>query len=185
MLSLIWHNFLLQRDRRFEKLMRKRGFIIKLMGQDGACLFRSVADQVYGDQEMHAVVRNHCMDYIVSMVFISVFKDIFFFRFILLLTQFLTFQAANRDFFSQYLTEDVGSYVNRKRKHNVHGNHIEMQALSEMYNRPVEVFCYRSGKIYKSSKFLNSSKTLFFHANFLFSLTFIRSNQHLSWYAQN
>lgn len=57
---------LLQRDRRFEKLMKKRGFVIKPMGQDGACLFRSVADQVYGDQEMHAVVRNHCMDYIVK-----------------------------------------------------------------------------------------------------------------------
>jgi OTU domain-containing protein 5 len=37
------------------------------MEQDGACLFRAVADQVYGDQEMHAVVRSHCMDYIVSM----------------------------------------------------------------------------------------------------------------------
>ena len=61
----------LQRDRRFEKLMRKRGFIIKQMGQDGACLFRSVADQVYGDQEMHAVVRNHCMDYIVSINYAS------------------------------------------------------------------------------------------------------------------
>ena len=24
------------------------------------------ADQVYGDQEMHSVVRNHCMDYMVS-----------------------------------------------------------------------------------------------------------------------
>lgn len=59
-------NSLLQRDRRFEKLMKKRGFVIKPMGQDGACLFRSVADQVYGDQEMHAVVRNHCMDYIVK-----------------------------------------------------------------------------------------------------------------------
>ena len=55
-----------QRDRRFEKMMRKRGFIVKPMGEDGACLFRSVADQVYGDQEMHAVVRSHCMDYIVS-----------------------------------------------------------------------------------------------------------------------
>jgi hypothetical protein len=36
------------------------------MEQDGACLFRAVADQVYGDQEMHAIVRSHCMDYIVS-----------------------------------------------------------------------------------------------------------------------
>lgn len=27
----------------------------------------SIADQVYGDQEMHSVVRNHCMDYMVSL----------------------------------------------------------------------------------------------------------------------
>ena len=46
--------------------MRKRGFIIKRMGEDGACLFRAVSDQVYGDQEMHSTVRKHCMDYIVS-----------------------------------------------------------------------------------------------------------------------
>lgn len=39
--------------------------------------------------------------------------------------------------------------MNRKRKHNVHGNHIEMQAMSEMYNRPVEVFCYRSGEHFR------------------------------------
>ena len=38
------------------------------MEQDGNCLFRAVADQVYGDQEMHAVVRSHCMDYIVSKI---------------------------------------------------------------------------------------------------------------------
>lgn len=36
------------------------------MGEDGACLFRAVSDQVYGDQEMHSIVRKHCMDYIVS-----------------------------------------------------------------------------------------------------------------------
>lgn len=57
----------MQRDRWFEKSIRRKGFIIKQMEQDGACLFRAVADQVYGDQEMHAVVRSHCMDYIVSI----------------------------------------------------------------------------------------------------------------------
>jgi OTU domain-containing protein 5 len=29
-------------------------------------LFRAVSDQIYGDQEMHSMVRKHCMDYIVS-----------------------------------------------------------------------------------------------------------------------
>lgn len=57
-----------QKDRLFEKKMRKKGLTVKRMGEDGACLFRAVADQVYGDQEMHAVVRRHCMDYIVSCV---------------------------------------------------------------------------------------------------------------------
>ena len=28
------------------------------------CLFS--ADQVYGDQEMHSIVRKHCMDYMVK-----------------------------------------------------------------------------------------------------------------------
>lgn len=104
----------LERDRLFEKRMRKKGLLVKQMGEDGACLFRAVADQVYGDQEMHAVVRKHCMDYI----------------------------AANGDYFSQYVTEDFNTYVNRKRLDFTHGNHIEMQAMSEMYNRNIEVFCY-------------------------------------------
>lgn len=51
--------------------MRKRGFTIKRMGEDGACLFRAVSDQVYGDQEMHSTVRKNCMDYIVSVLFFA------------------------------------------------------------------------------------------------------------------
>ena len=45
------------------------------------------------------------------------------------------------------MTEDFTAYVTRKRLDNVHGNHIEMQALSEMYNRPIEVFCYSIGTV--------------------------------------
>lgn len=100
-------------ERTFEtQLKEKRGFIIKRMGEDGACLFRAVADQVYGDQEMHSVVRQHCVDYM----------------------------AKNNDFYKQFVTEDFTMYLNRKRADNCHGNHIEMQALSELYNRPIEVY---------------------------------------------
>ena len=42
------------------------GYVIKKMQEDGSCLFRAVADQIYGDEEMHSSVRGHCMDYIVS-----------------------------------------------------------------------------------------------------------------------
>ncbi|XP_075434415.1 OTU domain-containing protein 5 isoform X2 [Ascaphus truei] len=104
-----------QQEHWFEKtLQEKKGFIIKQMKEDGACLFRAVADQVYGDQDMHEVVRKHCMDYLMK----------------------------NADYFSNYVTEDFTSYINRKRKNNCHGNHIEMQAMAEMYNRPVEVYQY-------------------------------------------
>ncbi|XP_029103469.1 OTU domain-containing protein 5-A-like isoform X2 [Scleropages formosus] len=104
----------------FEKALReKKGFVIKKMKEDGACLFRAVADQVYGDQDMHDLVRKHCMDYLMK----------------------------NADYFSNYVTEDFTTYINRKRKNNCHGNHIEMQAMAEMYNRPVEVYQYSTEPI--------------------------------------
>ncbi|KAG8237654.1 hypothetical protein J437_LFUL017649 [Ladona fulva] len=84
------------------------------MGEDGACLFRAVADQVFGDQEMHSIVRNQCMDFLLL----------------------------NKDHYKQYMTEDLDAYVTRKRNDFVHGNHIELQALSEMFNRAIEVFSY-------------------------------------------
>ncbi|BFZ08965.1 hypothetical protein BsWGS_12004 [Bradybaena similaris] len=97
-----------------QALKEKKGFIIKKMGEDGACLFRAVADQVYGDQEMHGVVRKHCLDYM----------------------------SKNADFYSQYVTEDFTMYINRKRMDSCHGNHLEIQAVTELFNRPVEVYQY-------------------------------------------
>ncbi|PVD25049.1 hypothetical protein C0Q70_15546 [Pomacea canaliculata] len=102
-------------ERRFEQALKeKRGFVIKKMGEDGACLFRAVADQVFGDQEMNSDVRNMCIDYM----------------------------AKNAEFFSQYVTEDFKTYLNRKRMDSCHGNHLEIQAIAELFNRPVEVYQY-------------------------------------------
>ncbi|EHB06384.1 OTU domain-containing protein 5 [Heterocephalus glaber] len=109
-----------QQEHWFEKALRdKKAFTIKQMKEDGACLFRAVADQVYGDQDMHEVVRKHCMDYLMK----------------------------NADYYSNYVTEDFTTYINRKRKNNCHGNHIEMQAMAEMYNRPLEVYQYSTEPI--------------------------------------
>ena len=133
----------LEKDRKFELMMRKKGYLIKSMVEDGSCLFRAVADQIFGDQEMHGVVRNHCMDYIVSqficqqrVILIALHSYVWFF-----------FQAQNSDYFSQYLTEDIHEYVARKRYLGVHGNHLEIQALSEMYNRPIHIYCYSAEPI--------------------------------------
>ena len=107
------------KDLRFERVMRRKGYIIKKMGEDGACLFRAVADQLYGDEEMHQAVRTQCLDYI----------------------------ERNADYFSQYVTENFAEYVRRKRRSHVHGNHLEIQALAEMYCRPIHIYSYSSEPI--------------------------------------
>ena len=56
-------------------------------------------------------------------------------------------QAKNSDYFSQYVTEDFGEYLKRKSLDHSHGNHIEIQAMSEMFNRPIEVYHYGSEPI--------------------------------------
>ena len=63
---------------------------------------------------------------------------------------FFYVKAANQEFFSHFVAEDFSTYVDRKRQEYVHGNHIEMQAMSEMYNRNVELFCYSTGKLVRS-----------------------------------
>ena len=108
-------NNLNELEMRFARALKeKKGFVIKSVQEDGACLFRAVSDQVFGDEEMHATVRQNCMDYIVK----------------------------NADFFRSYITEDFDHYITRKRRQHCHGNHIEMIALSELYNRPIEVYEY-------------------------------------------
>ncbi|GFR98402.1 OTU domain-containing protein 5 [Elysia marginata] len=97
-----------------QALSEKKGFIIKKMGEDGACLFRAVADQIYGDQEMHGCVRKMCLEYM----------------------------QKNAEFYSQYVTEDFTTYINRKKMDKCHGNHLEIQAMTELFNRPVEVYQY-------------------------------------------
>lgn len=56
-----------EKELQFEKKINKKGWVIKKMAEDGACLFRAVADQIYGDQDMHSVLRKLCIDYIVSI----------------------------------------------------------------------------------------------------------------------
>ncbi|VDL99834.1 unnamed protein product [Schistocephalus solidus] len=58
-----------------------------------------------------------------------------FFRF-----TFYDLKVKNREHFSQYVTEDFDRYLQRKRHPNCYGNHLEIQAISELYNRPVEIY---------------------------------------------
>lgn len=123
-----------------EKLKKERGFTIKAMGEDGACLFRAVADHVYGDQNMHDEVRKNCMNYM----------------------------NKNADYFKNYVTEDFEEYVKRKRNVHEFGNHLEMQAMAELYNRPFEVYQYSTEPIntfQTSSPSANAPIRVSYHQN--------------------
>ena len=66
---------------------------------------------------MHDVVRRLCIDHV----------------------------ERERDHFSQYITQDFEAYVARKRRDGVFGNHLEIQAISEIYNRPIHVYDAHGG----------------------------------------
>ncbi|KAJ8552013.1 hypothetical protein K7X08_028456 [Anisodus acutangulus] len=109
-----------ERERQFEMdLRRAKGLEVKKMLEDGNCLFRAVADQVYGDSENYDLVRQMCIDYM----------------------------ERERDHFSQFITEGFTSYCKRKRRDKVYGNNVEIQALSEMYNRPIHIYSYSTEPI--------------------------------------
>ncbi|TMS39032.1 hypothetical protein L596_005626 [Steinernema carpocapsae] len=97
-----------------ERMKRERGLDIVEMGGDGNCMFRAVAHQMYGDQDMHGEVRKLCMDYM----------------------------DKNRSEFMSFLTEDIDSYIERKSRPDVHGNHLELQVLTEIFARPIEIYEY-------------------------------------------
>ncbi|PPD97188.1 hypothetical protein GOBAR_DD05787 [Gossypium barbadense] len=56
-------------------------------------------------------------------------------------------QERERDHFSQFITEGFTSYCKRKRRDKVYGSNVEIQALSEMYNRPIHIYSYSIGDI--------------------------------------
>lgn len=98
----------------FRAQLHQRGLCIDVMDGDGNCLFRAVSRLLYGTQEHHRMVRLKCMEYM----------------------------GAQRDFFSRFVAGSFDRYVAFKRQDGVWGDHIEIQAMSEVYNRQIHVHAY-------------------------------------------
>lgn len=108
--------------------LKKQGLEMVEQEGDGNCLFRAVSLQVYGSPDNHGEVRERCLD----------------------------FMARNEEHYSSFVvavaSDDEDSipveraksafqaYILRKRINGVHGNHAEIQAISELFNRPIEVY---------------------------------------------
>ena len=102
----------------FRSALKELGFEIVEQEGDGNCLFRAIGLQVYGDASMHMEVREKVVCYM----------------------------QQNEEHFGEFVVdEEFEDYIERKRRFGVHGNNPEIQAVSELFNRPIEVYSPRSG----------------------------------------
>ena len=102
-------------EEKIKNNLEQMHFFIKVMGSDGNCMFRAVSDQIYGNEDYHNIIREKCMDYLLI----------------------------EREFFSQFVEggdKEFDNYINMKRKDGVWGDDVELQAISELYNRPIEIY---------------------------------------------
>ena len=130
-------------ERIFEERLASRGLHIRRITGDGNCLFRAVADRVYADAEMHDVVRRLCLDHMEKE------RDHF--------SQYVTedFDAYIRRkrqdrVFGNHLEIQVpvarphahllGPPTHLTSPHLTSPHPPLLQAISEIYNRPVHVY---------------------------------------------
>ena len=98
--------------------LRRHSLEVASCDGDGNCLFRAVADQVYGDQGLHAVVRASAVR--------------------LMETQ----QSHFRAFMPDLEGRDWNAHIAAMRADAVWGDDPEVEALSRLYNRPVEIWMF-------------------------------------------
>ena len=136
-------------EKNFKSLLLKNNMQIKEVKSDGNCMFRAVSDQVYGKDEYYELLREKCMDYIVIL----------------------------RNFFEPFIEDDFDFYIKEKRKNQTWGDDIELEALSEIYNRPIEI--YKGSNIplktFHENKYFSDDEE---YKNNNFSLTPIRLSYH-------
>ena len=102
----------LNEEDKFLKLLLEKNLTMNVVSGDGNCMFRAVSDQVYGTDKHYAILRQKCMDYIELL----------------------------KSFFEPYIDEDFDKYIKRMREDKTWGDDIELEALSELYSRPIEIF---------------------------------------------
>ena len=107
--------YLLPNEQIFEDfLFKRKGYQFKPIKRDGNCLFRAVADQVYGDPNLHLTVREWCAN----------------------------FMEEEKQFYEGFILETTNftKYIATLRKNGTWGGNFELMAISELYNCRLEVY---------------------------------------------
>lgn len=95
-----------------KEMLKERGSTLVDMEEDGNCLYRAWAYQIYGDAEKyHMKVRKECCDYV----------------------------EKHQDFFGLYMP-GFHEELAKKRVKGEWGDHVDIVAMSELYNVPVKIF---------------------------------------------
>ncbi|GAA5989781.1 hypothetical protein JCM10908_002318 [Rhodotorula pacifica] len=97
--------------------LREAGLYAANILGDGNCLFRALADQLYGSPSMHLAIRHEICDYL----------------------------AANADRYRLFVDEDsvkggFDGHVREMRQPGTYGTNIELSAFVARYRRPVKVY---------------------------------------------
>ena len=92
-------------DEEFKKHLESLGYFIREVGGDGNCLFRSVSEQMEGNENNYKEYREKCVNYI----------------------------KENKDFFAPFIEDDetIDQYIDRMSKNKEWGGNLEIHALSK------------------------------------------------------
>ena len=96
----------------------EHGFTIFDIEQDGNCVFSAFSHQIYGDPAFHFLIRDKCC----------------------------TFMEKSREQFEPYiftdsnLYSDFSEYLTYMRAPGIWGSQLEIEALSRMYQRKIEIY---------------------------------------------
>ena len=120
-------------EKNFKQKLYEIEYTLHIISRDGNCLFSSISDQMYGTDKHSAIIREKCMDFI----------------------------EKNKLFYSQFIEggeSQMDAYIKRKRKDGIWGDNLEIQALSEIYNRPIEIYVNTDKPIRSFSNIDNNKK---------------------------
>ena len=105
-----------EEDEKFKKHLETLGYFIREVGGDGNCLFRSVSEQVEGNESHYKEYREKCINYM----------------------------KENKDEFAPFIEDDVpiDKYIEKMSKNGEWGGNLEIYALSKLLEANFYIYIY-------------------------------------------
>ena len=103
-------------DEKFKKHLETLGYFIREVGGDGNCLFRSVCEQIEGNENNHKEYRERCVNYM----------------------------KENKDEFAPFIEDDepFDDYIKRMSQNSEWGGNLEIYALSKILEANFYIYIY-------------------------------------------